>query len=314
MDKLIITGGVGFIGSHVIEEFIDDYQVTVIDNYTTGSNNNLPPKLVGHKNLTIINDDISSNSIESLFKGVKYVIHLAALASIEDSISNPELCHQSNTTGTFNIFYLSHKYNISRVVYASSAAICHEDKSEFIIDSPYEASKYINEIYGKMFYRVYNLETVGLRFFNVYGPRQNPFSQYGSVIPCFILNLINNKSVSICGSGEQCRDFVYVKDIVNAIKLSLISGKSSLGNSYEIGTGHGVSINYLASTLKDLLDSKLPNKSIPLRPGDTMEFVVADTEPAFNDLKFLADSSKFSLNLISCINYYRSNTDQYSVY
>ena len=253
--KILVTGGAGFIGSHIVDRLLsEDLEVTVIDNLYTGKLENLVHHQ-GKKDFHFIEGHIQDlNLVKEIVKDKDAVFHEAALASVALSVENPILTNDTNVTGTLNLLKACLDSDVKRFVYASSASIYGETKTlpmrEDMIArpiSPYAVSKLTAENYAKIFYEIYGLETVSLRYFNVYGPRQS-YGQYSGVITVFINRLLRNQSPIIYGDGEQTRDFVNVQDVVEANILALRS-KNAVGEVFNIATGKPITVNRLAKTL-----------------------------------------------------------------
>ncbi|MCU0629520.1 MAG: SDR family oxidoreductase [Methanoregulaceae archaeon] len=266
--KIVVTGGAGFIGSHIAEFLSDLYDVTVIDDLTTGNSNNL----VGLP-LNFVNGSIEDNLLlKKEFKDAHYVVHHAAFVSVPDSIKYPRKNNDINITGTLNVLCAARDAGVEKVIFASSAAIYGNSlelpKREDMIPepvSPYAASKMAGEHYCRVFNEQYGLKTLSLRYFNVYGPRQNPSSDYAAVIPLFITRMLSQKPLVIYGDGTQTRDFIFVRDVVSAIKSGLAD---NINGTYNIATGKKTSINDLIELLRDLLDIEPTISNAPPRPGD----------------------------------------------
>lgn len=249
MEKIIVTGGAGFVGSHIVDALIEQgYEVHIIDNLSGGKKENVNPKAVLH-----VLDICDKNSITPLFKGVKYVFHEAALPRVQYSIENPIETHQVNVLGLLNVLEASRENNIKRVIYAASSSAYGNSevlplKESFKPSplSPYGAQKYIGEVYCDVWSKVYGLETVSLRYFNVYGPRLNLNGAYPLVIGLFIKQCLDGQPLTITGDGEQTRDFTHVYDIVKANILAMTSEKVGHGEVINIGSSNNISINFLA--------------------------------------------------------------------
>ena len=245
----VVTGGAGFIGSHLVEELLKcGYEVRVVDSLVAGKRENVPDDAIFFK--TDIRD---SNSLIPIFSGVHTIFHLAALPRVEYTIQHSVESHEVNVTGTLNVLMVARDSGISRVVLASSAAVygdCEEvpltEKSTPTPLSPYALHKYVCEQYMGLFYRLYGLGTVSLRFFNVYGPRLDPDGPYALVIGRFMKLLKEGKPLTIVGDGEQTRDFIHVRDIVNALITAAESKNVGNGEVINIGTGIETSVNELA--------------------------------------------------------------------
>ena len=250
--KAIVIGGAGFIGSNLVDELLNlNYDVTVIDNLSTGKLENVNKKA---KFVNIdISDDNQLDNLISAMDGGTYVFHLAALARVQPSIKNPVLFNKNNVNGTLNVLLAAHRAGVKRVVYSASSSAygnrvdmpLTEDMSTNPL-SPYGLQKLIGEQYAKMFSLVYGLETVSLRYFNVYGERQSLDGQYCLVMGIFARKRLNGEKLPITNDGNQKRDFTYVKDVVNANILAATSDKVGKGESINIGNGNNTSINELA--------------------------------------------------------------------
>jgi len=263
--RILVTGGAGFIGSHLVDRLLKEgFEVVVIDNLDTGRLENIS-RHQGRAEFRFIKGDIRDfNLVKKVIRDIDIVFHEAALASVTLSVEHPILSHEVNVTGTLNLLKASSDFHIKRFIYASSAAIYGgtslPQKRENMTPnptSPYGVSKLAAETYVNLFHKVYGLETVSLRYFNVYGPRQrfDIQSAYGGAITIFLNRLIRNMPPIIYGDGEQTRDFVYVQDIVEANILALKS-KHAAGEVFNIGTGTKVSINQVSSILKEIMKRK----------------------------------------------------------
>ena len=262
--RILVTGGAGFIGSHLVDRLLSDgYEVKIIDDLSYGHMKNL----IHHKNnkdLHFIKGDIRNlEDVKEAVKDVDAVFHEAGLVGIVVSVKNPVLTHEVNVTGTLNLLKASSEQGVKRFVFASSAAVYGnpskpKKKENMPLDatgSPYAASKLAAENYVQVFNNLYGLETVSLRYFNIYGPRQrfDISSAYGSVILLFLNRLLKNMPPMIFGDGEQKRDFVYIQDVIEANMLALHS-KNAIGQVFNIGTGTEVSINEVSRILKELMN------------------------------------------------------------
>ena len=276
--KALVTGGAGFIGSHITDRLLNEgFNVTVIDNLETGS----LEKIVHNqskKDFRFIKGDIRDlNLVKETMKDVDVVFHEAALASVTVSVKDPILTNEINVTGTLNLLKASSDFGVKRFVFASSAAVYGDTQSPQKREgvplnprSPYGISKLAAENYVKIFYKLYGLETVSLRYFNVYGPRQRFDLEcaYGGVITIFTNRVLRNMPPMVFGDGEQTRDFVYVEDVVEANMLALKS-KNAAGEAFNIGTGLSTSVNQVAETLKEITGKKdLKNIYASPRPAD----------------------------------------------
>jgi UDP-glucose 4-epimerase len=276
--KILVTGGAGFIGSHIVDRLVkEDTDVTVIDNYNTGT----PANISRHhqkKNFHLVEGDIRDiNLVRKTLKDVNVVFHEAGLASPLLSVKDPILTNQINVEGTLNLLKASCDLNVKRFIFASSAAVYGKTKSyqKKEVDSlnptsPYGVSKLAAEKYVQVFQKLYGIETVCLRCFNVYGPRQrvDVHGSYGGVISIFINRILKNMPPIINGDGEQTRDFVYIEDVVEANMLAMNS-KNGAGEVFNIATGKKISINQVAEVLKHIMNKEdLENIHTEPRPTD----------------------------------------------
>ena len=265
--KSVVTGGAGFIGSNLVDQLVrKGHKVTVLDNFSTGRRTNL----LHHtkKNVKIIKIDISENKrLDKYFKGVNYVFHLAGLADIVPSITNPSGYFQTNVKGTLNILEASKKTNIKKLIYAASSS-CYGIPDKYPIDEqskidpkyPYALSKFLGEQLVLHWAKVYNMPNVSLRFFNSYGPRSRTTGAYGAVFGVFLAQKLARKPLTIVGDGKQTRDFIHVYDLVDAIIKATKKGKH--GEVYNLGSGKETSVNFIA----DKIGGKKIN--VPKRPGE----------------------------------------------
>ena len=265
--NILITGGAGFIGSSIVEHLVENNLYTlihVLDNLSTGKLNNIQ-KYINSGQIEYMCGDITDiNVCKKAMKNMDCVCHLAAFISVPNSLNDPQQCHNINVNGFLNILTVARKNNIKRIVYSTSSAVYGDDdlpyKQENIIGnslSPYATTKYINELYANLFTTCYGMECIGLRYFNVYGPRQNPNDPYAAVISKFIELMKNNKPPTIFGDGSFSRDFIYVDDVVQANILALTTlNKECYGNVFNIGTCISTTILELAKIIKNELNFK----------------------------------------------------------
>lgn len=269
MKKIIVTGGCGFIGSHIVEILLrDGHNVIIIDNLSTGRIENIQ-EFKSHPNLTLIIEDIVNfELIFPYFNGVNWVFHLAALADIVPSIENPQLYHKSNVDGTISILEASRLNNIQRFLYAASSS-CYGIPENYPTDEnanispqyPYATTKFIGELYALNWNKIYNLNVSSVRFFNVYGTRSRTSGTYGAVFGVFLAQKINQKPFTVVGDGTQRRDFTYVTDVAEAC-IAVVKSENAAGEIYNIGSGGTYSINHLVSELGGDITY------IPKRPGE----------------------------------------------
>lgn len=264
----MITGGAGFIGSHLAEELsLQNIEVIVYDDLSTGKLENIK----GIKHQFVEGDILDYKKLLNAMKGCEYVFHLAAATSVVESIENPEKYIDINTKGTLNVLRAAKSSSIKKVIFASSGAIYGDSeilpKTEKMIPepkSPYAVTKLDGEYYCKIYMENYELPTVITRFFNVFGEKQDPMSKYAAVIPIFLDKIKKNEQISIYGDGEQTRDFIYVKDVINAL---IFLAKKATG-VYNIGYGKTISINSLISRLSDIMNIKIDKKNVAERNGE----------------------------------------------
>jgi UDP-N-acetylglucosamine 4-epimerase len=266
----LVTGAAGFIGSNLVETLLKlDQRVVGLDNFSTGKERNLDEvgKLVDARQwnqFQFIEGDIQDLELcHKACRGVDYVLHQAALGSVPRSIEDPIRTHASNVTGFLNMLVAARDNKVKRFVYASSSSVYGDHaalpKVEETIGqplSPYAATKYVNELYAEVFARCYNLETIGLRYFNVFGPRQDPGGPYAAVIPLWISALLRQTPVIINGDGETSRDFCYVANVVQANLLAAHSPTGAANQVYNIAVGERTTLNQLFRLLVELLNAR----------------------------------------------------------
>ena len=278
MKCVLITGGSGFIGSNIVEYISlnhKEVKIKILDNLSTGKISNISNLL--SDNVEFVYGDISNlETCRKIMNGVDSICHQAALGSVPRSVEDPLMSHISNVNGFLNILIAAKENGIKRVVYASSSSVYgddnnlpkQEDKTGNVL-SPYAATKAIDEIYANVFTRCYGMEIIGLRYFNVFGPRQDPNGAYAAVIPKFIDLMMNNKSPKINGDGSYSRDFTYIKNVVEANILALTTkNEKCYGDVFNIGAGGRFSIKELFDSIKDKI--KFDGEAIygSLRAGD----------------------------------------------
>ncbi|MBS7636763.1 SDR family oxidoreductase [Candidatus Bathyarchaeota archaeon] len=260
--RVLVTGGAGFISSHLVDRLLaEGFDVIVLDNLRSGSIENIGQH-VGERGFHFVRGDVRDDRlVNGLVRGVNYVFHLAALVSVPESLRDPVLTYDINVNGTLNLLKACVDEGVERFVYASSCAVYGNIEETPIKEgcptrpmSPYGVSKLTAENYVRKYFEDFGLETVCLRYFNVYGPRQ-AYNDYSGVITKFINRVKKDLPLMVFGDGEQTRDFVYVKDVVDANMLALKSGEA-IGEVFNIGTGVATSINQLAKTLLDIADKK----------------------------------------------------------
>lgn len=264
MKHILITGGAGFIGSNLTEYFLGKgYQVTCLDNFATGHRYNIEPFLE-NKNYTLIEGDIRDfSTCQQAVSGVDYVLHQAALGSVPRSIKDPQTSNEVNVTGFLNMITAARDEKVQKFVYAASSSTYGDSenlpKVEDIIGkplSPYAVTKYVNELYADIYSKTYGLPCIGLRYFNVFGRRQDPNGAYAAVIPLFVKQLMNHESPVINGTGEFSRDFTYIDNVIQMNELAMLSTDEKAVNTvYNTAVGDRTTLNMLISYLKEYLSS-----------------------------------------------------------
>lgn len=286
---ILVTGGAGFIGSSLCEHFLErGYKVICLDNFSTGFRKNIEP-FIDSPNFSLIDGDI--RSLETCLKattGVDYVLHQAALGSVPRSIKEPITSNEVNVGGFLNMLVASRDNGVKRFIYAASSSTYGDSpalpKVEDVIGkplSPYAITKYVNELYADVFAKTYGMECIGLRYFNVFGKRQDPNGAYAAVIPLWVKQLINHQQPLINGNGEYSRDFTYVANVVEANEKSIITDSKSLTNRegyinqvFNVAYGGNTTLSDLFSILRDNLAkfdkgiSSIEPQYGPYRPGD----------------------------------------------
>ena len=273
--RYIVTGGAGFIGSNLAERLARDHEVVIIDDLSTGRRENLK-NLIDHPGVTFVEGSVTDfDLLIDAFAGADGIFHQAAIASVPRSVEMPRETNAVNVGGTMNVLWAAKECGVPAVVAASTSAIYGDDptfpKCETMAPtplSPYAVSKLAGEYYGKVFADLYGIRTVFLRYFNVFGPRQDPKSEYAAVIPKFITRLLDEKPPTIYGDGEQTRDFIFVGDVVRANILAMESDASGVFN---IAGGRRISLNELASVLSDITGIHRRPLYEPPRPGDVRD-------------------------------------------
>lgn len=272
--RYLVTGGCGFIGSHISEELTSNgHSVIVFDNLSSGHRHNIE-----HINgdITLIEGDIrDAASLDKACEGVDFIFHEAALVSVFDSVERPGDNNEINITGTLNVLQAARKAGVRRVVFASSAAVYGEDptlpKKEDMRpqpESPYGLAKITGEYYLSVFAKLFSVETTALRYFNVFGPRQDPSSMYSGVISKFNSQIKAGKGITVFGDGGQTRDFVYVKDIVQANMLAMHSTSAGKGDVFNVGTGSQTSLLELLAAISGIYEKKVSPEFREARAGD----------------------------------------------
>jgi UDP-glucose 4-epimerase len=291
----LVTGGAGFIGSHIVERLLGDgHRVRVFDNFSTGHRANLDFAR-GNRRLDIVRGDLRNvAAVERAVQGVSAIFHQAAMRSVPRSIADPLGCNAANVTGTLHIFHAAaQQKKRPRVVYASSSSVYGErpdlpkrESQPTAPISPYAASKVAGELYGSVWHRLFGVETVGLRYFNVFGPRQDPKSEYAAVIPRFILWASEGQPLQIHGDGTQSRDFTYIDNVVSANLLAARAPAQAVsGKSYNVGCGSRTSLLEIVALLQRMLGRPIKKKHLPRRVGD-VPHTLASIDDAARDFGY----------------------------
>ncbi len=271
--KILITGGAGFIGSNIVEKLLEEnHEVVVIDNLETGNLNNIKEFL---DRIEFINGSILSEEELEKARGVEYVLHQAAIPSVPKSVADPVRTSEVNIIGTLKVLEFARKNDVKRVVLASSSSIYGDSEKlpkredmPYNPKSPYALAKVSNEMHAKLYYELYGLETICLRYFNVYGKKQNPDSQYAAVIPKFITRMLKGESPVIYGDGTQTRDFTYVEDVVEANLKAINAKKEAVGRAINIAGGRRISLLDLVEKINSILGKSIKPEFEEERKGD----------------------------------------------
>lgn len=292
--KVLVTGGGGFIGSHIVGRALDKgHEVVVLDNFSTGHRKNIEPWL---GEIELVEGDIRSyERVHTAMRGCEAVFHQAALPSVPRSVQDPLTSTEVIVTGTLNVLLNARDAGAGRVVFASSSSIYganpalpkHEDLATAPM-SPYAVSKLAAEGFCRSFWNVYGLESVVLRYFNVFGPRQDPLSEYAAVVPKFITACQTDTAPVVFGDGEQSRDFTYIDNVVDANMYALAAGSTAAGKVYNIACGERITLNALLATLQELTNSDVEPEYRDERPGD-LRHSLADISRASEDLGYTVD-------------------------
>jgi UDP-glucose 4-epimerase len=277
-EVFVVTGGAGFIGSHVVERLLKDHPratVRVLDNFSSGTMSNLPFAGSAGKRLDVVRGDIRDlAAVENAVRGAEVVFHQAAMRSVPRSVADPLGANDNNVGGTLHVLEAAKRAGVRRVVLASSSSVYgdnpelpkREEQPPAPI-SPYAVSKAAGEQYAAVWTRLYGVETVALRYFNVFGPRQDPASEYAAVIPRFILWALRDAPVEVHGDGRQSRDFTYIDNVVDANVLAATAPKA-VGEAFNVGCGDRVSLLDIVTRLEGLLGKRVERRHTPARAGD----------------------------------------------
>lgn len=280
--KYVVTGAAGFIGSHLVESILNNGDSVVgLDNFSGGKPENLGFVAgldAGDRYEFVEGDTRDLDTCRKVCEGADYVLHEAALGSVPRSMKEPALYHENNVTGVHNMLVAARDAGVKRFVFASSSSVYGNTEVLPKVEtmsptplSPYAAGKLMGEIYCRLFHQAYGLETVALRYFNVFGERQDPNSQYSAVIPKFVTAYLSGHGPEVHGDGEQTRDFTYVKNVVAANLNACTAGAAACGLAINVGCGDRISINRLAAVIGSALGSDLTPEYGPLRAGDVRD-------------------------------------------
>ncbi len=291
MAKYLVTGGAGFIGGHLAEELVRrGHQVRILDNFSSGKEENIAKC---KDKIELLRGDICDlETIKKAVPGVNGIFHQAAMASVPRSIREPVATNEANTNGTLNLLVAARENGVRRFIMASSSSIYGNSAvlpkvETMAIDplSPYALQKAAGELYVRMFYPLYGLETVALRYFNIFGPRQDPKSEYAAVIPRFATAMIRENAPTIYGDGEQSRDFTYVENAVAANIAAMDAPASACGQTYNIGCGERFTLNQVVTNINEILGTNISPKYEPERAGD-VKHSLADISAAQRNLGY----------------------------
>lgn len=317
--KILITGGAGFIGSNLCNYFLENNIVVCLDNFSTGHRHNIE-HLLSNPNFTLIEGDIRNfETCEKAVSGIDYVLHEAALGSVPRSINDPITSNAVNVSGFLNMLTAARNANVKRFIYAASSSTYGDSeklpKIEEVIGkplSPYAVTKYVNELYADVFSKTYEIETIGLRYFNVFGRNQDPNGAYAAVIPKFVAQFLNHESPVINGDGNFSRDFTYIDNVIQMNELAMLTeNPEAINTVYNTAFGERTTLNELVNSLKEFLskhDEEIANVPIIYganRVGD-IPHSLASIEKA---KKLLNYQPKFSMRdgLKEAVNWYWNN-------
>jgi nucleoside-diphosphate-sugar epimerase len=276
----LVTGGAGFIGSNIVRRLLSDgKKVRVFDDFSTGKRDNL----TGLEGLEIIAGSLTDlHAIREALVGVRFVLHQGAIPSVPRSVADPLLSNEANVSGTLTLLVEAKAAGVKRVLFAASSSaygdteiLPKEETMPADPLSPYAVGKYTGELYARVFANIYGLETVSLRYFNIFGPYQDPASEYAAVIPKFIQSMLKGEAPTIYGDGEQSRDFTYIDNAVEANLLALRSAKVGRGEVINIACGERYSLNQLMTALNEILGTKITPYHTESKPGDVKHSLAA---------------------------------------
>lgn len=313
--KIVLTGGAGFVGSHIAEALIANPNVSkvrIVDNLSTGDIRNIS-QLFSNSKLEFLRADIRFyKECENAVSGMDLICHQAAIGSVPRSINNPLYSHDNNVNGFLNIIEAGKNAGIKKVVYASSSSVYGDSPDLPKIESkigkplsPYAATKYINELYAEVYAKCYGMSFTGFRYFNVFGPRQNPNGPYAAVIPLFVSAALSSKSPIINGDGTITRDYTFVKNVVKANVNALLKEQESSGSEiFNIACGKTITLNKLWEIILEITGESILATHVPQRKGDILQSL-ADISKAEGKL-FYSDLIQLHEGLIETINWYKT--------
>lgn len=304
--NILITGGLGFIGSHIANELLEDNEVVILDNLSTGNINNL--KNPNHENLKIIKEDIRNTDLNDLTSNIDYIFHLAAMASVPLSIDKPVESSEINLNATIRLLKSAADNDVEKIVFSSSSSVYGQNRNMPLKEteqpmpmSPYAASKASCELYLKSFHDSYGLNYISLRYFNVFGPGQDKNSQYAAVIPNFISALLEGKRAEIYGDGEQTRDFIFIDDVVRA---NVNAAESDFNGIINVASGTKLSINQLYEIVRKTLGSDLQPVYLPERQGDIKHSLADITN--MEKINCKVDSTDFEKQIMDTVKWFET--------
>lgn len=309
-ETYLVTGGAGFIGSHLVEHLVRrGAAVRVVDNFVTGSRENL----LGLSNVEVIEGDLADPEIaRQAVVGVDYILHQAAIPSVPRSVADPWVSHRANVDATLHLLLAAREAGVRRVIYAASSSAYGDaptlpkvETMQPVPRSPYALQKLVGEEYSRLFTQLYGLETVSIRYFNVFGPRQDPNSQYSGVIARFITALLQGNSPVVYGDGEQTRDFTYIDNVVMAVLAACTAPRAS-GEVINVATGDRVSLNQLFQKLCAIINVEIEPIYESFRPGDVRDSL-ADCTKA-KELLGYRPSVNFEDGLRLTVEWYRQSS------
>jgi len=317
--KILITGGAGFIGSNLCEYFLEHNEVVCLDNFSTGHRHNIQ-SFLSNPNFTLLEGDIRNfETCENAILGVDYVLHQAALGSVPRSINDPITSNEVNVAGFLNMLTVARNANVKRFIYAASSSTYGDSeklpKIEEVIGkplSPYAVTKYVNELYADVFSKTYGIETIGLRYFNVFGRNQDPNGAYAAVIPKFVAQFLNHESPVINGDGEFSRDFTYIDNVIQMNELAMLTeNKEAINTVYNTAFGERTTLNELVNSIREFLsayDNEIAN--VPIVYGENRVGDIPHSLASIEKAKELLNyQPKFSMRegLKEAVNWYWNN-------